>query len=100
MKNNKSSGKTKHIRVQRLYRGYASVRDYIVDDILATKKNLLLECGGKKMFIPNNLIPEKGKPASIVITSKYNGNSYSLVDFKFNPNLASVEQMILFGEKK
>ena len=69
------------IKIKRLWNGIASIRDYQYEKALHEKKPLILECGGKKMTVDlekgfNVLGTKKFK-------SKFTGEEYGLVDFKF-----------------
>jgi len=90
--------KTKTIRVNRLFRGQASIRDYIIEDIIRRKLDLIILCGNEKMFIPNKMIYIRGKKSNQICISKFNGKKYRLIDFSFRPNQINPNQQNLFPE--
>jgi len=96
MKNTNYRNKTKTIKINRLFHGQASIRDYVLNDIIRGKLDLIIQCGNEKMFIPNRLIYQKGKRSNIACVSKFNGKKYRLIDFSFRPNQTNPNQQNLF----
>ena len=98
MQNSNYRNKTKTIKIKRLYRGLASIRDYVVNEIISRKLDLIIKCGNEKMFIPNKMIYLKGKRSNQVCTSKFNNKTYVLIDFIFRGDKTNPNQTLLqFG---
>ena len=73
------------VKVNRLYNGIASVRDYLVDRALSNYEELTLELVEKdeEWRIPFHQINKYGKKSKIVSRSIYTGKPYRLIDFKW-----------------
>jgi hypothetical protein len=71
------------VKVKKLYNGCVSVRDYTVNKAVKKKESLTIECKGATMIIPNEMILVRGAKGSQPFTSKFDGRSYYLVDFKW-----------------
>lgn len=69
--------------VKKLFMGYVSVRDYIVDHLADHGGNLEIVYEGKIMTVPNKVLQERPQIHKTTFTSKFNGKSYMLYDFKF-----------------
>ena len=76
--------KDKEIKVQRLWNGLASVRDYVLIDCIGKKRNIVFKYNGEKMTVTWDRLSSSGfwtsKKDHI---SKYTGKKYRLIDFKF-----------------
>ena len=76
----------KIIKLKRLYNGLASLRSYVVDNAIKYNEPVTIECNGAKMTLtPEQLA--KGSRNTEVIHSKFNNVRYTLVDYKWTPNL-------------
>jgi hypothetical protein len=89
--NGKKEENMKNYEVKRLYKGYASIRSYIIDDCIRDKGVLQISYNGKIMTI------DFSKPVELKVlqlhkrkfASKYNGNQeYELYDVKFREDSA------------
>jgi len=87
MKNTNYRNKTKTIKIKRLFHGQASIRDYVLNDIIRGKLDLI---------IPNKMIYIRGKKSNQICISKFNGKKYRLIDFSFRPNQTNPNQQNLF----
>jgi len=81
--------------VKKLYKGYASIRDYIVQECLKNEDGLVIEYEGKIMTIYNSQLKTFQLHTRKFI-SKFNNETYELVDFKFLPDEENKKQMRLF----
>ena len=72
----------KYVRVElrRLFTGYASVRDYVLDNIMAEKKGIRFVVDGHTMSIPYKKL-KHGRRTGKKFLSKFGSDSYELVDF-------------------
>lgn len=75
----------KVIRINRLWHGNASVRDYLVADARNNKEGMIIDCQGEKMTIPFERLDE-GTKASVKFKSQHNGLDYGLIDYKWIPD--------------
>ena len=72
----------------------ASVRDYIVKGVYNSKEDLIIECAGQQMTIPNDKLME-GRFSKDVFISKHDNRPYQLVDYKWQPD--QQKQQTLYG---
>ncbi len=73
------------IKINRLWLGKASVRDYVVNQAIQSKKDLLVSFSGNFMTIPWYDL-DKGKVSKDMFVSKFDNKSYRLVDFDWKPD--------------
>jgi hypothetical protein len=75
--------KYKNIKLNRLYNGKASVRDYIWKELMVKGMGIIFECNGAVMKLePKEL--SKGDVNAKEFESKFDGRKYKLVDFDWN----------------
>lgn len=73
--------------VKKLFCGLASVRDYKVKEALEWKEPLVIYYKDKVMTVPYETLRKNlFQIHTTRFSSKYNGDSYSLYDFKFKPD--------------
>lgn len=84
----------KRTKINRLWHGLASIRDYIVREAIEKRQDLLIILGGvnERMIIPWQEL-HKGKKNPEKFKSKHSNKIYSLIDFDWQPN---VSQKTLF----
>ena len=79
---------TKEVKIQRLWHGVASVRDYLVFEAIYRREDLLITLldTGEQMRIPVAEIESSIKKYNEeVFESKHDGRAYSLIDFEWKP---------------
>lgn len=72
--------------VKRLYNGLASLRDYQVQKAILKGQDILIKYQNQKMTIPHEEILKRGTRSNVSVKSKFSGDEYSLIDFRFNPD--------------
>ena len=72
-----------NIKVNRLFNGIASVRDYIVQECKDKEEKLVILCNDQKMTVN---FDKAFQISSRKFKSKFNDMEYQLVDFKFIPD--------------
>lgn len=77
--------------VKRLYNGLASLRDYHVQKAINQGKDILILFEDQKMKIPHDEILKRGTRSNVTAKSKYNGDEYTLIDFRFRPDRKPTE---------
>ncbi len=76
------------VKINRLFHGFSSVRDFTVVEAMKNHKDLLIVCGNEEMFVRWQDL-DKGMKNDEVFYSKHNPDQkYSLIDFDFKPNFA------------
>ena len=72
----------KKIKLNRLFLGLASIRDYIVDDALKNNEGITIICKDQQMYLsPDDL--KNGQRGTEAFTSKFDNRKYHLVDFEW-----------------
>jgi hypothetical protein len=74
------------VKIERLYKGFASIRENIIAECIKRKQNLIIEWNGNYMGIPLNhlLRPLLFQIHTREFESKFNsGQKYTLFDFYF-----------------
>lgn len=85
----------KKTKIKRLWHGLASVRDYIVDGAVRAKEELLVDLTGKGESMLLSLEDlGKGKRNKEKFRSKHDGRFYSLVDFKWKPQIEKQKKLL------
>jgi hypothetical protein len=77
----------KKIKVKRLYKGFASVRDYIVQDCIDKKKSLQITCGSEVMTISWDNLYKFCQLNKQPFESKYSNRKYVLYDYYFKSDI-------------
>ena len=73
------------VRVDKIFLGKVSVRDYIYKKALRKKQSLGIEHGNEFMFIPYDKLKKAKQYTKDTFKSKFNGKDYKLVDFEWKP---------------
>ena len=71
-------------KVNKLWRGHVSVRDYIVRKCTKLKEDLIIEHDGKEMTLPYRKLKNPKQIHAKKIQSKFKG-TYTLYDFPWAP---------------
>ena len=82
-------------KVKKLFNGFASIRDYVIDKCLDSECNLIIEFEDKEMTVPLSDLDSPFQLHEREFISKYNGTKYKLYDFKFVPNNNNQEKLEL-----
>lgn len=77
--------KLKKIKIKRLWHGFASVRDYLVEEAKKKKQGLEIYCLEKneKIIIPYRDL-DKGYKNKQEFDSRYQNKKYKLIDYDWN----------------
>ena len=75
-----------HYKIKRLWHGYASVRDYLVQAAYERGDNLVVIFKDKQMTIQNKDLLATGKYNNFIIQSKHDSKKYRLIDYNFVPD--------------
>ena len=73
------------VRVDKIFLGKVSFRDYIYKKALRKKESLGIEHGKEFMFIPYDKLNTAKQYTKDTFKSKFNGKGYKLVDFDWKP---------------
>ena len=73
------------VRVDKIFLGKVSVRDYIYKKALRKKESLGIVHGKEYMWIPYDKLKSAKSYTDQNFTSKFNGKKYRLVDFEWKP---------------
>ena len=73
-------------KVKKLFNGFASIRDHIINKCLDLECDLIIEFEDKEMTVPLSDLDNPFQLHERDFISKYNGTKYELYDFKFVPN--------------
>ena len=82
-------------KVKKLFNGFASIRDHIIDKCLDSECDLIIEFEDKEMTVPLSDLDNPFQLHERKFISKYNGTKYKLYDFKFVPNNNNQEKLEL-----
>jgi len=82
-------------KVKKLFNGFASIRDHIIDKCLDSECDLIIEFEDKEMTVPLSDLDSPFQLHEREFISKYNGTKYKLYDFKFVPNNNNQEKLEL-----
>ena len=92
-------------KVQKLYQGFVSVRDYAIQKCLSSGEDLILSYDGKIMTVKRTDLSKFWQIHSKRFFKKFGDGTYSLVDFKFisddekkEMKKESIDQLMLWGE--
>tara|TARA_R100001460_G_scaffold3675_4_gene10942 strand:- start:1275 stop:1541 length:267 start_codon:yes stop_codon:yes gene_type:complete len=73
------------VRVDKIFLGKVSVRDYVYKKALRNKDSLGIEHGKEFMIIPYANLKKARQITDQSFTSKFNGKEYKLIDFDWKP---------------
>lgn len=79
----------RHVKLNRLYGGDVSLRDYTVDGAIEKGESVEVSCHGQTMYLTLDDL-KRGVRGTEEYQSKFNGKTYRLVDFKWKPNQKSM----------
>ena len=82
-------------KVKKLFNGFASIRDHIIDKCLDSECDLIIEFEDKEMTVPLSDLDNPFQLHERDFISKYNGTKYKLYDFKFVPSDDNQEKLEL-----
>ena len=81
----------KYYHIEKLFNGYCSIRDYVVDNCIRDNKYLIVLYQGKSMVLsPQGLKTKKYQLNPNKFTSKWQGN-YALWDYEWTPDNKQME---------
>lgn len=80
------------VQVKRLFHGFASIRDYIVEKAKRNKESIVIECNDETMTIAWRDL-DKGFKNYELFTSKHDDRQYALIDYDW---IADHKQQRLF----
>ncbi len=83
----------KRVKVKKLYKGFASVRDYIIKDCLKKETGIIIEYGNKYMTVPYEKLKSALQLHRKKFESKFSDRKYELIDFKFYPDLEKQQEL-------
>ena len=86
--------KYKKVKLNRVYKGYASMRDYVWKECVDAGKGIEFECKGAKFTLEPWEV-KNGRPGPDKYISKYDGRTYSLVDFLWRSTNSEREQRLI-----
>lgn len=72
------------VKINRLFHGFASVRDYQVEACEKNRQDMIIVYNGASMIIPWNEL-SKGLRNTEVFISKHQRKNYTLVDYDWKP---------------
>lgn len=71
------------VEVKKLFNGFASVRDYIIDAAVHDRRDLVIVHKGQKMRVSLDRLKSKWQMHGRQFKSKFNDQTYTLYDFRF-----------------
>ncbi|MBU0580769.1 MAG: hypothetical protein KKA19_06300 [Candidatus Margulisbacteria bacterium] len=71
----------KTIKIKKIYKGYCSIRSYIIDDLIKAKEGVIIEYAGKKMTLTPEQVKKHLQLQNRIFYSAYDGKSYKLYDY-------------------
>tara|TARA_Y100000310_G_scaffold287414_1_gene312298 strand:+ start:276 stop:536 length:261 start_codon:yes stop_codon:yes gene_type:complete len=71
--------------VKKLFRGYVSIRDYVVSKAIRTGQSIEVEYEGEKMVLKKENLTDPEMFTKREFQSQYGTGCYELYDFKWNP---------------
>lgn len=72
-----------NVKVEKLFRGFASVRDYVIAAAVKDRQDIIVLYKGKTMRIPLERLKSKWQLHARQFKSRYNDSTYALYDFRF-----------------
>jgi hypothetical protein len=88
--------KIKPYRVKKLFKGFASVRDYVVKGCVKKNQVLKILFNDRYMLVPTAKLEQMYQLHSSKFQSKYGNKTYELIDFMFIPTVTSSKQQVLW----
>jgi len=86
----------KTFKAQKLYNGYVSIRDYLVHTCIANQEDLAVFFDGRRMILkPSDLMLKRKQFNKAKIFSQFHG-TYTLYDYKWEPDNPSQTQKDFF----
>lgn len=85
------------VKVEKIFNGFVSVRDHLVEKCVKLKEDLVIEHNGEFMTVPFKTIanPIMFQIHKTKFRSKYNtGMFYELYDFKWKPDEEEKQQKL------
>lgn len=76
----------KMIKVKKLFLGYISIRDYIVEDLIKKKQGIKVKYRTQIMTVPYGELRKKFQVHKLKFRSQYSTKTYELYDFPFIPD--------------
>lgn len=73
------------VKVDKIFLGKVSVRDYKYREALRKKQSLGIEHGNEFMIIRYENLKKAKQITNQTFTSKFNGKEYKLIDFDWKP---------------
>ena len=73
------------VKINRLYRGVASIRDHQIAEAKQKHEDLIINCNGEKMTVSYADL-DKGTTNNFLFISRIDGKQYKLIDFVWNPD--------------
>ncbi len=74
-----------HVEVKKLFNGFASVRDYMIDRAVVRGQDITIHYKLQTMKIPLDRLKSKWQMHATKFKSKFGTGEYMLYDFKFTP---------------
>ena len=79
------------VKVNKIYHGSVSVRDYKVKECLAKNENLVIEHEGKQMTVLHEKLRNPFQIHKKPMTGKFDGKIYYLCDFYWKPDAEQLQ---------
>jgi carbonic anhydrase len=76
----------KKVKVQKIYKGYAAVRSYVIEECILNKEKLVITYNKQKMTILVEQLTKHAQLSSQIFHSQFDGKSYKLYDYYFVPD--------------
>tara|TARA_R100000773_G_scaffold1373_1_gene2047 strand:+ start:2380 stop:2646 length:267 start_codon:yes stop_codon:yes gene_type:complete len=73
------------VRVDKIWLGKVSIRDFIYKKALRKKESIGIEHGNEYMFIPYEKLKSASQYTRNKFRSKFTGKDYKLIDFDWKP---------------
>jgi len=76
----------KKVKVQKIYKGYCSIRNYIVEEAISKNETIIVEYNKEKMELNPSQLKKYIQLSTKIFRSQYDEKPYKLYDYKWNPN--------------
>lgn len=77
--------KNKKIKLKKLYKGCASIRDYVINQCISQNQGIEVNYNDLIMILPPKDLKRGMQFHQQRFFSKFSDKQYQLIDFKFNP---------------